>query len=267
MKIHLSSIGFPQSLTRCNYMTPSLSFTDFEQFCIRVTENLKKFLSKDVSLLNYEPKEDGSPVSSADFTIEDMIRREISQNFPDHGIQGEERADHRHDSPFNWIIDPIDGTLSYLHGVPLYGCLIGFSINEEVKYGFMRLPAVANEFLSGDGTQARLNGKPVLAKQVADFKSSLILTTDMQTLEKSEYSKLWTHCIEQGATSRTWGDCFGYYLLCTGRADMMVDVGLKQHDILPIYPILRGSGVKYESRRYKSLTDIVAMTAAFKQLL
>lgn len=248
-------------------MSSSLSFTDFEQFCIRVTENLKNFLSKDVSLLEFESKEDGTPVSSADFKIEDMLRRKISQSFPDHGIFGEERADLDNDSPFKWIIDPIDGTFSYLHGVPLFGCLIGFSVNEEVKYGFVRLPAVANEYLSGDGTQARLNGHPVLAKQIADFKSSLILTTDMQTLEKSEYVKLWNNCLEKGAKSRTWGDCFGYYLLCTGRADMMVDVGMKQHDILPLYPILKGSGVKYESRTNNSLTDIVAMTEAFKKLL
>ena len=217
--------------------------------------------------MEFESKDDGSPVSSADFTIEDMLRREISHSFPDHGILGEERADLRHDSPFNWIIDPIDGTFSYLHGVPLFGCLIGFSINDEVKYGFMRLPAVANDFLSGDGTQARLNGKPVLAKQTADFKSSLILTTDILTLEKSDYFKLWKYCLEKGAKSRTWGDCFGYYLICTGRADMMVDVGLKKHDIDPLYPILRGSGVKYECRIDNGLTDIVAMTGSFKQLL
>jgi len=248
-------------------MSSSLSFTDFEQFCIRVTENLKHFFSIDNSLIEYESKEDGSPVSSADFSIEDMLRREISHSFPDHGILGEERRDLNCKSPFKWIIDPIDGTLSYLHGVPLFGCLIGFSINEEMKYGFVRLPAVANEYLSGDGTQARLNGRQVLPKQVADFKSSLILTTDMQTLEKSEYCKLWNYCLEKGAKSRTWGDCFGYYLLCTGRADMMIDVGLKQHDILPLYPILRGSGVTWDSRTDNNLTDIIAMTMAFKNLL
>ena len=249
------------------YMAPSLSFTDFEQFCIRINENLKLFLSKDPSLLDYEPKDDGSPVSSADYIIEDMLRKEISQCFPDHGIIGEERADLQCNSPFKWIIDPIDGTFSYLHGVPLFGCLIGFSIKEEVKYGFMRLPDVSNDYLSGDGTQARLNGKQVRAKQNADFKSSLILTTDMQTLEKSEYCKLWNYCLEKGAKSRTWGDCFGYYLLCTGRADMMVDVGLKQHDILPLYPILGGSGVTWESRTENNFIDIVATTEAFKRLI
>ena len=267
MKIPVSSTGFPQSLTQYNYMSPPLSFLDFEQFCNRVTKNLKLFLSKDASLLEYELKKDDSPVSTADFAIEDMLRREISESFPEHGILGEERADLRHDTPFKWIIDPIDGTFSYLHGVPLFGCLIGFSINEDVQYGFMRLPAVANEYLSGDGTQARLNGQPVFAKQNADFETSLILTTDMQTLEKSEFCKVWNYCQRKGARSRTWGDCYGYYLLCTGRADMMVDVGLKQHDILPLYPILSGSGVTWESRTHDNLTDIMAMTIAFKNLL
>ena len=267
MKIPVFATGFPQSRSQHNYMDPYLSFTDFEQFCIRVTENLKHFLSKDASLLDYHPKLDGSPVSSADFTIEDMLRREISQSFPDHCIHGEERADLQFNTPFKWIIDPIDGTFSYLHGVPLFGCLIGFSINEEVKYGFMRLPAVSNEYLSGDGTQAWLNGQQVSAKQNADFKTSLILTTDMQTLENSEYCKLWNYCLQKGAKSRTWGDCFGYYLLCTGRADMMVDVGLKQHDILPLYPILRGAGITWDTRTDNKLTDIIATTESFKGLL
>ena len=248
-------------------MASYLSFAEFEQFCIRITENLECLLLKDVSLLDHESKGDGSPVSAADFTIEDMLRCEISECFPDHGIHGEERADLQFNTPFKWIIDPIDGTFSYLHGVPLYGCLIGFSINEEVKYGFMRMPALANEYLSGDGTQARLNGKPVRVKQNADFKSSLILTTDMQTLEKSEYRNLWNYCLEKGAKSRTWGDCFGYYLLCTGRADMMVDVGLKQHDILPLYPILGGSGATWESRTHNNLTDIIVTTESFKKLV
>ena len=113
-------------------------------------------------------------------------------------------------------------------------------------YGFLRLPMINDTWISGDCKQTYINGQVLKTKAFSGMNDSLILTTDQQTLTNSPIYKHWQKAINLGATARTWGDCYGYYLLCLGEADLMVDTGLKPFDILPLIPILRGAGMRIE---------------------
>ena len=197
-----------------------------------------------------------------------MYRSEIHKRFPEHSICGEEIDDYDTNSDFKWIIDPIDGTYSYIRGVPLVGSLLGLMHRGEVKYGFLYLPYLNNSRLSGDGTSCLLNGKHVISKKLFSWDNSLILTTDIEFLRNTDQKSLWEQCIKKGSVSRTWGDCFGYYLLCTGKADMMIDIQLKDVDILPLYPILKAADLIVESERNEDgTTNLVAMTRAMSNEL
>ena len=191
-------------------------------------------------------KQDGTRVTEVDFIIEDKLREQIINTYPTHGILGEERKSINPDADFVWVLDPIDGTYGFSKGVPLFGSLIGLNYMGKPMYGFLRLPKINDTWISGDCKQTYINGKVLKTKAFSGMNDSLILTTDQQTLTNSPIYKHWQKAINLGATARTWGDCYGYYLLCLGEADLMVDTGLKPYDILPLIPILRGAGMRIE---------------------
>lgn len=191
-------------------------------------------------------KQDGTRVTEVDFIIEDKLREQIINTYPTHGILGEERKSINPDADFVWVLDPIDGTYGFSKGVPLFGSLLGLNYMGKPMYGFLRLPMINDTWISGDCKQTYINGKVLKTKAFSGMNDSLILTTDQQTLTNSPIYKHWQKAINLGATARTWGDCYGYYLLCLGEADLMVDTGLKPYDILPLIPILRGAGMRIE---------------------
>ncbi len=212
-------------------------------------------------------KKDGTEVSTTDFLIEDQVRLLISKEFPDHGISGEERNPINPDASYKWTIDPIDGTYGFVRGVPLFGTLIGLTQNNEPKYGFLRIPRLSNVWLSGNGSIALLNGDKIYVDSLTSWSKSLILTTDQQTIEKSPVAKFWKKALRLGAIARTWGDCFGYYLLCTGKAEIMADTNLKPCDILPLIPILKGAGLEVHKIGCMDYSHIIACKkGVFEQL-
>lgn len=212
-------------------------------------------------------KSDGTEVTETDLYIEDRIRNIIKEKFPDHGILGEEREVHNDEAKIKWIIDPIDGTFGYTNSVPLFGTLIGLLENEEPIYGFMRLPLIGDTWISGDGSVALQNGKPIAPRPHQSWRKSLILTTDQQTIEKSPINSYWQSALNCGASARTWGDCFGYYLLCIGKAELMADTSLKTFDILPLIPILLGSGLEVHKIDCPNYENILACkSGVFEQL-
>ena len=220
-----------------------ISFKDFTDFCVSQTEFIADELRECKDNPTFTLKSDETVVTKVDLSVEDCLRQSISENFPEHCIKGEERQTVNETSNLQWIIDPIDGTYSFTKGVPLFGTLIGLLEKNKPKYGFLRMPLIQNSWMSGDGFKALKDGKMLSVNAHSSWKNSLILTTDQQTLENSTLFTHWEKALDCGATARTWGDCFGYYLLCLGKAEMMVDVGLKSFDILPLIPILLGSGV------------------------
>ncbi len=188
-----------------------------------------------------ENKEDDSPVTIADKNTEKMMRKLIMKEFPDHGIVGEEFGEYNPMAIYKWVIDPIDGTKSFIAGSPLFGTLIALLKNDYPIMGIINLP-VLKETLIGDNRQTELNGIPVSFRPCNNLSSALLLTTDIMNIEKYQDIKRFSRLMKQTKLFRTWGDCYGYYLLATGYADIMVDPIMSAWDLLALIPVIRGAG-------------------------
>ena len=235
-----------------------LSFKEFSEFCVRNSDFIADKLSAQSDELECFYKEDGTEVTQLDLFIEDKLRNAIADTFPEDGILGEEREPHRSTSINKWIIDPIDGTFGFSKGVPLFGTLIGYMEYDQPKYGFLRMPMISDTWVSGNGSEALLCGKQLHTSSHSSWRKSLILTTDQQTIVKSSIKNFWQSALNLGATARTWGDCFGYYMLCTGKAELMADTGLKPCDIFPLIPILLGAGIEVHQIGCTDYSNIIA---------
>lgn len=232
----------------------SLSFQDFTSFCEHNTNSLASTFRNASVVRGF--KDDGSLVTNLDVEIESDLRQAIRSSYPSHSIVGEELDIENNNSRFSWIIDPIDGTYSFCNGSPLFGTLIGFLENGMPRYGFMRLPLINDTVVFGNNEHTTVSGRPSSIRKFNGWDNSLVLTTDIYTIINSPASHHWQHIIKQGATARTWGDCYGYFMICSGQADLMADTNLKDVDILPIIPILKGSGASlhtFDRRDYKHI--------------
>ena len=233
------------------------SFDDFIALCKESTENLTYKINNTSVKTGF--KKDGSIITNLDIEIEKSIRDAIKNVFPDHTIIGEELDPYQQDESIAWIIDPIDGTLSFSSGSPLFGTLIGLLENGKPRYGFMRLPMVNDTIVYSDGHLTKVNDRPTSHKTFNGWNNSLVLTTDIYTILKSPASSFWNTAIANGATARTWGDCYGYYMFCSGKADMMTDTNLKSVDIMPIIPLLKGLGasiITFDTCNYQNIMTL-----------
>ncbi len=186
-------------------------------------------------------KADESPVTFADREAERVMRELIESRYPDHGIIGEEYGNVREDAEFVWVLDPIDGTISFTAGCPLFGTLIGLLENGEPKLGCINQP-VLKQLCIGDGKTTTLNGKPATVRSGRSIAESTLLTTDVGNVEKYQNGELFHQLRSEVKVSRTWGDCYGYLLVACGFADAMVDPILNPWDLLPLIPVIEGAG-------------------------
>ena len=179
-------------------------------------------------------KSDGSYVTIADREAESYLRKRISERFPDDGILGEEEGELRGTSGRRWILDPIDGTFAFVHGVPLYGVLIAVEIEGEMSVGVVNITALGEMVSAAKGLGCFLNGEPARVSTTAELKEALLLSTRFE--RKTEVLQA------RAKVSRTWGDCYGYVLVATGRADVMLDPVMNLWDCAPLLPILEEAG-------------------------
>jgi myo-inositol-1(or 4)-monophosphatase len=223
----------------------TISFKQFIDFADDITDIHELFPEiKNSNNVNHFQKEDQTPVTDLDLSIEQHIRNKIKLHYPTHAISGEEYSDLDGSGLYSWIIDPIDGTFSYTKNVPLFGTLLGLQFDNKPLYGALRLPLISNKLIAGDGNciVPKINNKEQVGPGL--LCDSLVLTTDSKTINNSPYKEPWDKLCLASGHYRTWGDCFGYYLVCTGGAQVMFDVGLKKCDILPLIPIILGSGCR-----------------------
>ena len=219
------------------------TFSDFRNFVREITDFSGLFSQMQESgELSIEIKNDKTPVTEIDFQIEVSIRQAIEDNFPDHSIIGEEFSDKINSSQCKWVIDPIDGTLSLTRGVPLFGTLLGFMVGSSPRYGSVRFPLLGNKLITGDGKKCFEDDKVIHATIDKKIDDALILTSDENRIKRSEYFEKWNILNNNTAYHRTWGDCYGYYLVCSGKAQVMFDIDLKPCDILPLIPVIQGAG-------------------------
>jgi histidinol-phosphatase len=189
-----------------------------------------------------EIKIDGSEVTIADRETEAHLRRRISQQFPEDGILGEEEKEHAGDSGRRWIIDPIDGTYSFVHRVPMFGVLVALVVENDPVVGVVNLPATQELVYAGRGLGCFWNGKAARVSGTASLSEALVLSTDFGVCERHGFGPAAERLQRQARARRTWGDCYGYILVATGRADVMFDPVINVWDCAPLLPILEEAG-------------------------
>ena len=187
-------------------------------------------------------KTDGSYVTIADREAEAYMRRQIAERFPHDGILGEEEGESHGRSGRRWIIDPIDGTFAFVHGVSFYGVLIGVEVDEEMSVGVINIPALDEIVFAARGAGCFLNGEPTRVSGTERLEDALLLSTDFTACERYGFGKAAEELQARAKTSRTWGDCYGYVLVATGRADIMLDPVMNLWDCAALLPIMEEAG-------------------------
>ena len=213
--------------------------------------------------LKIDSKSDSSPVTIADKKAEELMRKAIMKEFPDHGIIGEEFGKHNETSEYQWVLDPIDGTKSFICGTVTFGTLIALTHNGEPVLGVINQP-VLKEYLVGDNKSARLNDVNVNVRKVEDLSDAVLLTTDHLNIGRYQSQKKFDELIKKVKLYRNWGDCYGYYLVATGFADIMIDPIMNVWDSMALIPIIKGAGgiiTDYKGSNPVNGNSIVASTA------
>ena len=190
--------------------------------------------------VNVEKKTDNSPVTIADKKAEETMRTEIMKKYPDHGILGEEFGNYNEEAEFKWILDPIDGTKSFVCGAVTFGTLIALLKNGEPILGVFNQP-ILNKQLIGDNEVTKLNDSEVRCRECLSLSDAVLLTTDHLNIGRYQNQNKFDELIKQVKLYRLWGDCYGYYLVSTGFADVMIDPIMSPWDSLALIPIVRGA--------------------------
>ena len=193
--------------------------------------------------LEIDAKGDGTPVTVADRGAERLVRELIEARFPDDGILGEEEGEKPGTTGRRWIIDPIDGTKAFTHGVPLYTNLLALEDEEGIAIGVINVPALGETVYAGRGLGAFLNGNPTGVNTHSGLAGACISTSGFNP---------WTDAAllavkQSGVQLRTWGDGYGYVLVATGRIEAMVDPVAELYDLAPMPIILSEAGGRFTS--------------------
>ena len=196
------------------------------------------------------------PVTEADRAAEGAMRRLIGQHFPAHGIIGEEYGQDRPDAEYVWVLDPIDGTKSFISGLPTWGTLIGLTHNGQPVFGMMSQPFTRERY-SGDGKRAKLRtlglgrgeAPPVdwatrtLRTRACDsLGAATVMTTNPALIREDADRELYRAVERDARLVRYGGDCYGYCALAAGFVDLVIETNLKPHDIVALVPIIEGAG-------------------------
>ncbi len=192
-------------------------------------------------------KGDGSPVTIADRDAERLAREWLAGRFPDDGVLGEEFGVTRPDAARRWILDPIDGTKSFVAGVPLWGTLVALCEGERVLAGAAYFPAVDEIIAAAPGCGAWWNGARCRVSDAASLGGALVLTTDDRFPGRPARKAAWDALAADARVARTWGDCYGYLLVATGRAEAMVDDVVNPWDAAALMPIVTEAGGEFFS--------------------
>ena len=195
--------------------------------------------------LEVEHKADASPVTIADRSAEQLMRATLAREFPDDGLLGEEFGALAGTSGRRWIIDPIDGTQSFIRGVPLYGVLLGLEDRGRCVVGAVGFPALGETYWAAQGAGAWLNGARIRASSVTRLADATILTSDAKPEHYGDFYPGYERLLRRTARQRGWGDCYGYALVARGAADVMVDPKLNPWDIAAILPLLEEAGAVF----------------------
>jgi histidinol phosphatase-like enzyme (inositol monophosphatase family) len=194
-----------------------------------------------------EWKADGTPVTVADREAEAAMRGVIGRAFPGHGILGEEEGESAGTAPYRWIIDPLDGTRSFVRGVPLYGTLVGVEVRGEPVVGVIYLPALDEIVAAARGEGCAWNGRPCRVSPRARLEDALLVVTDERAARAR--SGAYERLAARTELQRTWADCYGYVLVATGRAEVALDPAMNVWDCAALLPVVEEAGGRFTDWR------------------
>ncbi len=191
--------------------------------------------------VSVDRKADLSPVTLADREVEDSLRFMIEKEFPEHGIIGEEFGDVRENAPYQWVIDPIDGTRSFLGGYPLFTTLISLVHERVPVLGIINQPILRERWMAKKGGTATLNDKPAIMRGCKGLKDAVVATTSVDYFTAPQLASF---IKVKGACAHTvlGGDAYAYAMLASGHMDVVIDAGLKPFDYCALVPIIEGAG-------------------------
>jgi histidinol phosphatase-like enzyme (inositol monophosphatase family) len=188
-----------------------------------------------------ERKADRSPVTIADRGAERILRERIAARFPDHAILGEEYGAAGAHDRYRWVIDPIDGTQSFIRGVPFYGVLVGLEVDGVPAVGVCHFPALGETFAAATGLGCHWNGRRIHVSSIDRLEDAGIGYSDSRMLAE-RMGEGWT-TLQQGVrVVRGWGDCYGHCMVASGRLDVMLDPAMNPWDCCALVPILQEAG-------------------------
>jgi len=170
------------------------------------------------------------------------LRKEIRERFPQDALIGEEEGELEGTSDRRWIVDPIDGTFAFVHGVPFYGVLIALEIDGEPTLGVINMPGLNEIVYAAKGLGCFYNGATARVSTTESLEESLLLCTDFSACHKFGFGAAIDEFQLRARSTRTWGDCYGYVLLATGRADVMLDPVMNIWDCAALLPVVTEAG-------------------------
>lgn len=191
--------------------------------------------------LEIDLKGDESPVTVADKQIEREVRETLATAFPDHAVLGEEYGAGDLSSEHVWVVDPIDGTRSFISGHPLYGFLLAHMKNGFCELGMISMPELGERYIGQKGKGASLNGKPISTSQKTQLSDAIIYINEGDKLLESEAEAI-AALLKVGHTRRFGYDCYPHALLASGQVDAVVDFDLKPFDYLPLAGVIKEAG-------------------------
>ena len=221
-----------------------------------------RYYKQDIAV---ETKGDGSPVTLADRAAEQLAREWIHARFPADGILGEEFGETPGANGRRWVLDPIDGTKSFVRGVPLWGTCVAVCDGDDVLAGAAAYPAVDEHIAAAPGEGCWHNGARCRVSAIDAIERATVLVTDDRNFPSTDRRAGWDVLSHRAAVSRGWGDCYGYLLVATGRADVMVDPILNAWDAPPFLPIIEEAGgvfTGWSGRRDAFAGDAIATNRA-----
>jgi myo-inositol-1(or 4)-monophosphatase len=193
------------------------------------------------SEIGFELKADDTPVTVADRRAEEAMRAFLAKECPGHGVLGEELGETAGDGRHQWVLDPIDGTKSFIHHVPLFGTLIALLRDGEPVVGVIACPAVGETAWARKGGGAYLNGRPARVSQTASVGEATVSTTSAGRLAVL-HPRAWERLTREPRLLRGWGDCYGYLQVAAGRVDVMLDPEMNLWDVAALYPVVTEAG-------------------------
>ncbi len=226
-------------------------FVSFAKLLADLASNTSmKYFRKKLDIQN---KEDQSPVTIADKETEEVIRNEIRKNFPNHGILGEEYENENLDSEFIWVIDPIDGTRSYIAGHKDFGNLISLLHNNKPVIGIINCPAHNERWIGVKNAKTTCNGKDVLTSNVNKIENAYLFTSGIYFIEPV-FRKGFEILKKKSKYYRLGGDCYMYGMLTSGLIDIVIEDTLKAHDYMALVNVVEGAGGKISDKQGKPVT-------------